>query len=262
MAADLYLLGACARGDSLFLRLYHWERPTVTYGYMQNAADLLDREYCETQGAQWIRRPTGGRAVLHHQDLTYSCVFAHDLKQLGQSVAESYRILSDCLIAGFAIAGIDAKAHDSSFDTASARSEQRLPCFLAPNRDEIMAGGKKLVGSAQKRTAAGVLQHGSIPLTPAFRQLPRYQKMTDRERAIQMRLLEQKCVCVEEIAPDLDIKALSAAMQRGFAERLNVSSEHRSWSEREREGIESLARSAAFREQWLSPANPVWQWAY
>ena len=247
MAADLFRLSICTDPDAVYLRLYSWSRPTVSLGYMQKAEDVLDLRACEADGVGWIRRITGGRAVLHWNDLTYSVVFSHQNKAMGRTVAETYKIISDCLIAGLSKAGIETSPHDSALDTARARSETKLPCFLAPNRDELMVNGKKLIGSAQKRTNTAVLQHGSIPLTADFAQLARYSKNPPAHREAELRLFRQKCTFVNEVNPGVLVSRLAESLADGFKETLGVFALKEPWSGESISAIEALAGSSEFK---------------
>lgn len=252
MAADLYLLDRAARSNNLTVRLYRWQAPTITIGYMQRPAELLDMQAVQRHGAEWIRRPTGGRALLHHQDITYSCVFSRKIRRMGTTLAATYRLISRCLMHGLEIAGIACEPHDSEIDSARARSEIKLPCFLAPNREEIMVGGRKLVGSAQKRQGRSVLQHGSIPLSCAFRQLPHYQKVETEERRALVELLQTKCTCVAELLPDFSEQDIVAALKQGFAEVLSFEMVEEPWSGEELRDIVMLSESEEFRALWMN----------
>jgi lipoate-protein ligase A len=142
------------------LRFYGWDRPAVSLGYHQVPEKVLDLELVRSHGIAVVRRPTGGRAVLHGDDLTYS-VSLPAATPWATSVTEAYRVLSEALQWGFRCAGYDvslARGHTG---------EQRpgpLPCFASTARYELVWNGRKLVGSAQRRLRGGVLQQGSIPL--------------------------------------------------------------------------------------------------
>lgn len=222
MAADMELVNKCGAGEGyVFVRFYSWSPPAITLGYMQDPVPLLDIKAMERDSIEWIRRPTGGRAVLHKGDLTYSCVFPKSVHLMGGTVRESYELISRCLIKGLRIAGINCDTQDSLGEFLESKRETKLPCFLAPNRDEIMYNGKKLVGSAQKRTARAVLQHGSIPITPQYRDLPDYLILSDETKSAQKRLLAMKSICIEEISPDLDFDTLRKSLTEGFRETLS-----------------------------------------
>ena len=252
MAADMYLLDTCQDMPVVFLRFYEWIPPTISMGYMQNTSTVLDTAKCRENGIEWIRRPTGGRAVFHYQDLTYSCTFSKKIGIMGDTIAKSYDIISQCLMSGLSLFGISCGTHDSLINPVEARREIKLPCFLAPNRREIMVKEKKLVGSAQKRTAEAVLQHGSIPLTPAFRRLPEFENVSKKERIVHKELLERKCVCIQELAPGFSRNTLVKALSEGFSEALGLEACTEGWSAKERQAIDSIARSDEFRRLWFN----------
>lgn len=237
MAADRHLLDNCLPGE-ITLRLYSWKKPSITLGCMQKASDTLDFESMKRDDVDWVIRPTGGRAVYHWEDLTYSFIFPKSMSKMGATVQESYSIISNCLSRGLDLAGISCTAQDSYDEYNLLKRETKLPCFLAPNRDEIMYNGKKLIGSAQKRTSLAVLQHGSIPLTPAYRKLPLYLKLSEDNRRAQIRLLGMKSISVGEIDELLDEKKLIENMVEGFLEVLGCDGEEKGWGEEERKMID------------------------
>jgi Lipoate-protein ligase A len=230
MAADQFLLEKCTCSDTVFVRFYFWEKPSITLGYMQKADEILDFNRITSDNVSWIKRPTGGRAVLHDEDLTYSCIFPTNLHIMGATVQQSYAIITGCLISGLKLLGIPCQAHDSYKEYLNVKREVKLPCFLAPNRDEIMVDGKKLVGSAQRRTVKGVLQHGSIPLSNNYRKLPLYLKVSDKERERHQELLLAKSISIHEINPDITADNLTDALRRGFLRNLNLDCEYTNWT--------------------------------
>ena len=251
MAADLFCMESCEHNSFIYLRLYQWKPPCVTIGYMQKASQLLDFQSLNRDGMSWIRRPTGGRTVLHHHDITYSCIFPNSILSMGKTILESYSIISQCLIAGLKHAGIQCNSNDSFDDLKKTNREIKLPCFLAPNRKEIMVIGKKLIGSAQKRIANAVLQHGSIPITDAYRRLPEYLLLSDEQKKIQKELLVKKSTCLKEIDPKIKLPETRQALIKGFVESLPFESIEKPWTDEEIEKIEALADSKEFRERWM-----------
>ena len=126
MAADAYLLQYAAQTGIMCVRFYFWEPAAVSLGYMQDPSEVLDLEALREQNIEWVRRPTGGRAVLHQEDLTYCCAFpAHAYTTLGSSISESYRIISQCLRKGLTAAGVLTESHDSALDPRAVRSHPR-----------------------------------------------------------------------------------------------------------------------------------------
>lgn len=236
MAADRYLLDQAQSTGIVFLRLYEWKPPAISLGYMQDSREILLPDRLEQDGIAWVRRPTGGRAVLHWNDLTYCCAFPKS-DQMGKSIGESYGLIARCLRRGLAIAGIHAETSDSELDSREVRREIKLPCFLAPNRDEIMVRGKKLIGSAQKRTDGAVLQHGSIPIADSYRKLPFYMNLDEQQQRVHSELLKRKTVCTDEICRGITAHDLGTALVDGFAEILHTSPSRVPWTPNELEAI-------------------------
>jgi lipoyl(octanoyl) transferase len=239
MAADLCLLKRCAGGSGdVTIRLYSWNRPTVSIGCMQSPDTELDLAALNAAGAGWIRRITGGRAVLHSGDITYSVTFPKSLREMGGGIRETYNIISKCLTEGLSRASIKCEAHDSDGGLAGIGRQAKLPCFLAPNRDEIMVNGRKLVGSAQKRTADGVLQHGSIPIDDSYRKLPMYLRIDESEREKQVELLKSKSCCIDELTTErAAFESLAECLMNGFAAVLPFEGEVIPWSSEEESQI-------------------------
>jgi lipoate-protein ligase A len=190
----------------------------------------LDLKALNRGGIDVVRRPTGGRAVLHWNDITYSCVFSSSMAAMGVSLRQTYALLGRCLMAGLKLAGVSCAAQDSTAEFVATKRDLTLPCFLSPNRDEIMTNGKKLIGSAQKRTTGAVLQHGSMPLDASFRRLPEFLTLSEVERGRLRALLEKKCVCLREASPDIDAGRVIECMVKGFAETLLLDTKESSWN--------------------------------
>lgn len=144
------------------LRLYAWQPPCLSLGYAQPSTDVDPRRLAE-RGWQLVRRPTGGRAILHTDELTYSVIGPLNEPRLAGSVLESYRCLASALLHALRRSGIPAESHAAP---AAVESSLKGPvCFEIPSNYEITVGGKKLIGSAQARRKEGLLQHGTFPLT-------------------------------------------------------------------------------------------------
>ncbi|MBE0467561.1 MAG: lipoate--protein ligase family protein [Candidatus Desulforudis sp.] len=160
MAVDEALMINQGRGDTPpTLRFYAWDPPAVSIGYFQNMQQEIDVDACTAQGISTVRRFTGGRAILHDREVTYSLAARPDNPLVAGTVLESYLKISRCLIAGLAELGITAE-----LSTADVRQHKSTACFDTPSRYELVIDGRKLIGSAQARKHICVLQHGSIPL--------------------------------------------------------------------------------------------------
>ncbi|HBN09483.1 MAG TPA: hypothetical protein DD435_12810 [Cyanobacteria bacterium UBA8530] len=158
MAIDEALLEAHVLGlTPPTLRFYEWYPAALSIGYAQSSLDV-DRNKCLHLGIDVVRRATGGKAVLHQGELTYSVVSSSRFGLKG-SVKETYRMLSEAIALGLRSLGVPA-----SLEPGTLRSGPQTACFAAATPADLVCGGRKLVGSAQVRRGDSVLQHGSIPL--------------------------------------------------------------------------------------------------
>ena len=156
MALDRAILGAHRAGDvPPTLRLYRWSRPTVSLGKFQQVADV-DVEYCAARGIGLCRRPTGGRGVLHDDELTYSVV-AGTRDGLPRSVSASYRVLCGALVEAYRSMGVAAELTSRSRGARGAGA-----CYLHATPADLSLGAAKLSGSAQVWAGNSCLQHGSF----------------------------------------------------------------------------------------------------
>ncbi len=154
MARDEALLRASDRGlTPPTLRLYEWDEPTLSIGRLQSTYPF------KGAGVPVVRRITGGRAVLHHMELTYSVVCGRTHPLFSAGIHGAYRTLSSCILKALEEIGVPAVF---SVPGDAGRSRHNPSCFHLPARHEILAGGRKLVGSSQRRFRGAFLQHGSI----------------------------------------------------------------------------------------------------
>ena len=161
MAIDEAILRAvAARVVQPTLRLYAWEPPCLSLGRAQLAADA-DTQALRAAGFGLVRRPTGGKAILHVDELTYSVVAPEDEPRVAGGIVESYRRLSGGLIRGLEHLGVTGLVAGRRM--SGSRSQGPI-CFEVPSDYEVTAGGRKLAGSAQMRSQSTVLQHGTVPL--------------------------------------------------------------------------------------------------
>lgn len=161
MAVDDAILRSVGAGVSLpTLRFYGWQPFCLSLGYGQRARDV-DLERLDTCGWQLVRRPTGGRAILHGDELTYSLALPEDHPIAAGGIIESYQRISSALLAGLEQLGARVSAERKADDAP----ELGAVCFEVPSHYEITVGGRKLLGSAQMRRRSGMLQHGTLPLT-------------------------------------------------------------------------------------------------
>ncbi len=162
MAVDQALLESVQGGGRPVLRLYRWGPPCLSLGRNQPAAGLEVATAASARNVQVVRRPTGGMAVYHDRELTYAVVVP--VGALG-SPRETYRAINRALVAGLARLGVPAEvAPDRARGGRRAGTGRAAPCFDAAAPGEVVVGGRKLVGSAQRRERCALLQHGSLLL--------------------------------------------------------------------------------------------------
>ncbi len=158
MAIDEALLIAQAKyGSSPVLRVYKFVPPTLSIGYFQSATKEVDFENLIKKGYGFVRRPTGGKAVLHDRELTYSITIAYPHRILKMNLLDSFHYLSTGIIKA-----IDYLGGNAYFSKKEEKNFSNPSCFASPTFSDILLNGKKVVGSAQMRNKIGLLQHGSI----------------------------------------------------------------------------------------------------
>jgi lipoate-protein ligase A len=157
MARD-HAITTCLEEDEGVLRLYRWDPPTISFGRNEPAKGRYLQAAASREGIAFVRRPTGGRAVLHHGELTYALSFP--VHAFG-GLKRAYRVINKGLLEGLRLLGASV---DLAAATGPAPRPDAGPCFRQPAEGEVMALGRKLIGSAQVRMDQAVLQHGSIIL--------------------------------------------------------------------------------------------------
>jgi lipoate-protein ligase A len=219
MAIDEAIMTTHARGlVPPTLRFYAWDPPTLSLGYSQSFAREVDREACAANGVAWVRRATGGRAVLHHRELTYSVVVAEE--QLPGGILATYLTLSRGLVRGLARAGVNADL------TAPGKADHAASaaCFDAPSAYELTVAGRKLVGSAQVRHDGVLLQHGSLLTDFDADLLASVLRVSDAaSRPRLARVLASRAISLREIlGAEPDLASLADQIGLGLAEEMGI----------------------------------------
>ena len=160
MAVDEALTEAVNAGTAPpTLRLYRWAPPCLSLGFSQ-PYEVADARFCATRGIGVVRRPTGGRAVLHHLELTYA-VAARLEAPFSADLQGAYQAICRALVIGLGTLGVPAELCGPP-EGGHIRPTQPIPCFIGPAAGEVAVAGRKLVGSAMRRIGCAILQHGSI----------------------------------------------------------------------------------------------------
>lgn len=222
MAVDEAMLEHIGRGESLpTLRLYAWDPPCLSLGYAQPFADV-DTARLRERGWDLVRRPTGGRAILHTDELTYSVTAPLDEPLMAGSVLESYNRLAQALLAAVRQLGMPVEMQTNG---SHGRNGAAGPvCFEVPSAYEITVGGKKLIGSAQARRKEGVLQHGTLPLTGDLTRITQalvYPDETVRAGAA-AGLLERAATVESALGRGVSLETASAAFVSAFQSVLGL----------------------------------------
>ena len=235
------------------LRFYTWHPAALSMGYFQKAHEEANIVACRQQGIDVVRRITGGRAVLHYKELTYSVVVREDIPALPPTLMGSYRVLSQGLIAGLREFGITAEmAMPGAAFGQSAKLPKNGACFDAPSFYEISVGRKKLMGSAQMRKKGTLLQHGSLLLefSPAqLVSLLRFSKPEESERC--QRVLEAKATSLLQVLGYLpDPGHLAQTIAAEFGRTLEIDLIPAALTEQEWQQATVLAQEKFGSDEW------------
>ena len=164
MSRDWVLLEGAAGGTAPpTLRLYGWRPPCLSLGRHQGT-DAADLEFCRAAGIDVVRRPTGGRAVLHHLELTYAVAAPLGRPPLPRALQEAYRLICTGLVAACAALNLPTELTGGDVNLALPGPRSVVPCFKAPAGGEVVVAGRKLIGSAMRSHEGAILQHGAILL--------------------------------------------------------------------------------------------------
>jgi lipoate-protein ligase A len=224
MALDEAIMDAVAAGEALpTLRFYAWEPPCLSLGKRQ-PLDGVDLARCRADGVDVVRRATGGFAILHTDELTYSIAIRPDDPRSDGAILDAYRKLSQGLMAGLRLLGATPEMNPvvpGGVHNASAA------CFEVPSAYEIVVGERKLIGSAQARPAGRVLQHGSLPLVGDIARVARYlaYEHEDERAALAQHLRERATTASDALGRAVGYAEAAVTMAHGFAAALNLSFE-------------------------------------
>lgn len=252
MAVDEQLVSSVASGESPpVVRVFGWAPPAVSFGYAQRIAREVDVSVAAARGIDIVRRPTGGRAVLHWNELTYSVVCTADDPVLGGNITDVYRAISTCLVAGLRHLGVDANLEPGRSPVPSPRGRDLTsPCFSSTSQYEITLQGRKLVGSAQRRMGDIVLQHGSLLIGPEHKQVvDLFPGGHDRLRRAYADQLEAHTISLEEAGHTLAHPDVAAGIRHGFAATLGDLADI-PLSPTETAGVESLVADKYDTPDW------------
>ena len=217
MAVDEELLSRAQAAETLpVLRFYTWDPPAVSIGKFQKIETAVNADACKRRGFDIVRRITGGRAVLHNKELTYSIIARIDDPLFPSTVLGTYKVIAAGLVTGLRNLGIPAEMVSRGGRNADLveKKASNPACFSSPSWYEIVVHGKKIVGSAQRRLSNAFLQHGSILL--------------EYDQALEAEVIPGGCSdntvtsIKQELGRDIPLTEVKQAFIAGFSESLGI----------------------------------------
>jgi lipoate-protein ligase A len=241
MAIDEFMIAWRGRTGRSVARIYGWDPPAVTLGRYQDAA-CLDRNACRGTGVDVVRRITGGGAIFHEHEITYAVACGEtDISREGLSVPDSFRLLNGAIISFYADLGLSV-CYACDGESADVSSRRAPFCFSGRERYDLMIGGNKIGGNAQRRAGGTIFQHGSIPLG------------IDRVRA---RTCFAGCGAGggyvslgEALGYEVDFREASERLIESFARTLGVSFVPEELDHGEMEEIKAIMERRYLKDRW------------
>ena len=255
MAIDEAILKARAAGQvPPTIRFYGWQPAAVSVGYFQKASAEVDISECRRQGIDVVRRLTGGRAVLHDAELTYSLVVNETHPLVPHTITASYRFFSQGLLDGLKVLGIEAQMSmpKAAYSQTKCRHHASAACFDAPSHYEVTFDGRKIIGSAQVRKEGVILQHGSILLCFEPQRVASLLNLpTPEAKATVAKMLTKRAISLAEAANrEISWEEACQAIQTAFGPALGVELTPESLSQAEREMAQELAVTKYTQDTW------------
>ncbi len=236
------------------LRFYQWNIPTLSIGYFQRVHRDIDLQKVKERNIGFVRRQTGGRGVLHDNELTYSVIVPENYPQMPLSTVEAYRIISKGILEGFRELGLEANfaIPETKEEKESLKHPHTAVCFDTPSWYEIVVEGRKIAGSAQVRKDGMLLQHGSIPLTIDVDLL--YDLFLFSSEKLKERMKQgfvKKATAISEFVGDtMTVADLISPFSTGFEKGLDIELIPYEPTGEEEKEILHLAREKYESDQW------------
>jgi lipoate-protein ligase A len=223
MAFDEALIRSVGEmGQLPTIRLYAWDPPCISLGYAQSASDI-DLKRMEHYKYDLVRRPSGGRAILHTSEITYSVAAPNDEARLSGGIIESYRRISEALVTALKLLGVNAQA-DNVYEIPDDVDKKGPICFEVPSNYEITYQKKKLLGSAQVRRKEGILQHGTLPLNGDLSRIVDVLNLPDetRRKRTKEKMLTRATNLEAILNRQIHWEEASLALEKAFRSSLNL----------------------------------------
>lgn len=252
MAIDEALLRSFDPASSQpVLRLYGWAPPTLSLGRFQKAAEVLDLGRCRADNVAVVRRVTGGGVIYHADELTYSLVCAPGQIPPAASIKDSFRVLTGFLLAFYRMLGLDAAYAADVAPEGTRLGERTAFCFAGRESFDILAGGSKIGGNAQRRLKGVIFQHGSIPLqNRAATGLTYMREKTPEQTPEQAPEHAGGTASLAEFGVSGDRDILNQQLAAAFNGYFGVELENDTLSEREQSDITDLMKNRYSADSW------------
>ncbi len=255
MAIDEALLHWHSKGDiPPTIRFYGWKNPSLTVGHFQNVERTIDLDGVAKHGCDLVRRLTGGSAVLHDDEITYSIIVSEEHPKIPHSINKAYYILSQGLLNGYKLLGVDA---DFAIPERELLRDRSAVCFEKPAIYEMVVDGKKISGNAQTRKNGVLLQHGSIPMsfdTDMLFDLFLFSSEDRRQR--QKTSFESKAISINDIkGTTFTYDRMRDAFLEGFQQSLGVDTEVLTLSKEQWQYVDYLAETKYRTQAWNIEKN-------
>jgi lipoyl(octanoyl) transferase len=203
------------------LRFYGWLRPAVSIGYFQTLKNEINFNRCRWSGVDVVRRMTGGKAVYHSDEITYSLIVGNSDKLFPDDIVGTYEIISLCLARGLSDLGINVQLAKAGSGVSGKKSDMTSCCFSVPSGNEMLVAGRKICGSAQMRTHGGFLQHGSLLMT--FDPVETAALILSSQAPDLTEKLRCSVTAVNEvISLPVNAETLCSVLQKGFIDELGI----------------------------------------
>ncbi len=251
MAVDEALFESVAAGGPPVLRVYGWAPPGVSLGCFQALDERVNVAAVRRRGYGLVRRPTGGRAIIHHHEVTYSVAIRAEHLAGGESVLRSYRELSRGIEAGLARLGMAAAIPDQRPAARPLRRDLPTVCFAKAMAGDMTVEGRKVVGSAQMRRRGTILQHGAIPLhIDVAEHLEILGSGASDPEAGEAALARAAVGVADALGREVSFEELGQAVVAGFADALAIAIDEDTLSPGEADRARELVRTRYASEAW------------
>lgn len=255
MALDEALLDWHSEGKiPPIVRFYGWSPPSLSIGYFQKVEKEINMEAVKKHGLGFVRRPTGGRGVLHEHELTYSVIVTEEYPDMPKTVTESYRVISEGVLKGFHELGMEAyfSVPETVEEKDSLKNPRSAVCFDAPSWYELVVEGRKVAGSAQTRQKGVILQHGAILLDLDEDKLfSLFKYPSERVRERMQKAFKNKAVAINDLRQEpVSLEEAKRAFKDGFQEGLNIDLQPYELSKEQLQYVHHLAKTRYESEEW------------